>query len=124
MRQQISQQAFELECLRGWSEELTTWARSEFLNQEHTGTRQRANLWLLKTSDSINDVMRQMPFELLDNDDMLREKARRFARLCAESGDIDGMRRIAIHYGITPPSVVHCTRLGQFRRLSCERWWR
>jgi hypothetical protein len=78
----------------------------------------------VQTTDDINDAMSHVSFELLESDDVLREKARRLARLCADSGDLEGMRRIAEHYGIVPPDGDRCTKLGQFRRLSCERWWR
>jgi Bacteriophage replication gene A protein (GPA) len=124
MRRQISQQEFEAECLRGWPNELASWARQEALDKEQLGTRQSANLWLVRTTDAINDSLLDMSFELIEDDGALREKAKRLARLCAESGDVDGMRRIAEHYGITPPDVERFTKLGQYRRLSCERWWR
>jgi hypothetical protein len=66
--------------------------------------------------------MQGIPFDLIESDHALREKAQRIADLCSTSGDIDGMRRIAEHYGIKPPNPERHSRLGQFQRLSCARW--
>jgi hypothetical protein len=124
MRREISQAEFEAECVKGFPLELQNLMRESRIREESISNRMRSNLWLATRAEQLNNHMRGIPFDLIESDHALREKAQRLADLCSTSGDIDGMRRIAEHYGIVPPDPERHSRLSQYQRLSCPRWWR
>jgi hypothetical protein len=124
MRREISQAEFEAECVKGFPLELQGLMRESRIREESISNRMQSNLLLATRADQLNERMRGIPFDLIESDHALREKAQRLADLCSTSGDIDGMRRIAEHYGIEPPDPERHSRLGQYQRLSCPRWWR
>jgi len=124
MRREISQAEYEAECVAGFPLELQAQMRESRIREESISNRILSNIWLATRADQLNERMRGIPFDLIESDHALREKAQRLAQLCSSSGDIDGMRRIAEHYGIEPPDPERHSRLGQYQRLSCPRWWR
>jgi hypothetical protein len=124
MRREISQAEFEAECVKGFPLELQNLMRESRIREQSISNRMRSNLWLATRADRLNEHMRGIPFDFIESDHALREKAQRLADLCSTSGDVDGMRRIAEHYGIEPPDPERHSRLGQYQRLACPRWWR
>src|ERR1700693_2392097 len=124
MRREITQAEFEAECVKGFPLEFRHLMRDSRIREESISNRMQSNLWLATRTAQLNECMRGIPFDLIESDHALREKAQRLADLCSTSGDMDGMRRIAEHYGIRPPDPKRHSRLGQYLRLSCPRWWR
>jgi len=124
MRRQISQTEFEEDCLSGWPKELSLWAREAAEEKALKTSRIEGNLWLGETSDALNDTLRRIPFDLIESEHAIREKAARLAKRCARSTNLDWMRKTAVGYGVSPPDPTVYSRAGQRRRLECPRWWR
>src|SRR5262249_14582017 len=69
------------------------------------------------------EPVKDIPWDVLESDAALRNKAERLARVCSWSGSLDGMERIAVGGGIAPPAPT-LTRVGRVARLVCPYWWR
>jgi hypothetical protein len=67
--------------------------------------------------------LKDIPWDILDSNAALRDRAEQLARACSWSGALEGMERIAIGAGVAPPAQT-LTRVGRVARLVCPYWWR
>lgn len=70
-----------------------------------------------------SDGLAGIPWDDLDSDLALRNRAERLSAACGRVGGLAGMEHLATAAGIEPPSPK-ISRIGRVARLTCPRWWR
>jgi Bacteriophage replication gene A protein (GPA) len=124
MRRQITQPEFEKSFVGRWPKSLASLFVTEAQDIADSKGRQTANLWLATNATEINDSIRGLSFDLLNDDSALRAKARNFARECARRSDLTRQKEFAVNFGLSPPDPFKYSALGQSKRLCSPTWWR
>lgn len=69
------------------------------------------------------EPLASIPWNDLESNAALRNRAEKFARACQCASSLDGMERIAAGAGVDAASQK-ISRIGRVARLTCPYWWR
>lgn len=117
-------------CLHGLPEEVQSTAVEEYdaIRSKPRGEFRAGELSQVgKANVFVHEMfqeLRELPFELVESEAAIRQKAERLAAICERATSLETRRAIALGAGLSLPAVRGMEPAGEAARLACPRWWR